>query len=621
MEIAELELRVKGSGIEVARGQLRTISEEASHASQNFRSIGTSAQLLTTSLRNIQGSRTFLDLISQQSQMDKQLAAEFQMVGTQMRLLGPGFLGITEGATKATAAKIQLTAANDSLKISMRSVSTPLVIVGSQIGGLGPVAGIAANAITTMTLASGPAGLALAALAASTGFLMHRIEQARERFRELSERELAGLARTTEELKFGQDIREQIKLLEAAQDPLEQVRLKTEQVVLAAEKSGEKQKGLRFQELSIEIEKLKIGSTALSEGFQLLGVSTRLSQADLKTFALQAAELQRGFDRGKVSAEQFETAIRNLAKQATLGGGKPTLKDVPTGSAIIGGKTFDFSEQRLIGNEANEIKKELFSIRDAIVELSKSPRELVNEFSLQPIAERFAKVGEIIRQRWGVDAPQDIAQLQTSLSSLLGTLASTFKLQIEIEGEIVKIKNVGAELDALRAKATTPIIQEVIVRTTAAGSPTLPFSEYFKDYAPGVLKDFTTKARDMAVNLNTDFSQGITASLSRMAELEAQISGFRASREGGFQASILGDFSARPRAELEALQRNVAFMLSLSRPSPPEGAGGGGGGGVVVNISFNGPVTQEVLDKGFFPKFEKTLERTTGTKPKTQVLN
>jgi hypothetical protein len=81
--------------------------------------------------------------------------------------------------------------------LSQRDLGGAVNVLTGHIAQLGPVANLASNAITSMATAASPAGIALGALAVVMGLLASRIEAARERFRELSEIELAGIARAT----------------------------------------------------------------------------------------------------------------------------------------------------------------------------------------------------------------------------------------------------------------------------------------------------------------------------------------------------------------------------------------------------------------------------------------
>src|SRR5262245_49010604 len=94
--------------------------------------------------------------------------------------------------------------------VSMRNVGSAVSTVAGQFTNLQGVAGLAANAILGLATAAGPVSIAFAVLTATVGFLVYRIEQARDRLRELAEVELAAIAREVRALDMENNIKRQL---------------------------------------------------------------------------------------------------------------------------------------------------------------------------------------------------------------------------------------------------------------------------------------------------------------------------------------------------------------------------------------------------------------------------
>src|SRR5438876_5696904 len=94
--------------------------------------------------------------------------------------------------------------------IRMRQFASAVHISAEAVGEIGPAGGLAAHGIAEMLLASGPAGIALAALAGTVGFLAFRLNQARERLRELDEVFLAETGREKKALESENEIKRRI---------------------------------------------------------------------------------------------------------------------------------------------------------------------------------------------------------------------------------------------------------------------------------------------------------------------------------------------------------------------------------------------------------------------------
>src|SRR5262245_15108474 len=107
--------------------------------------------------------------------------------------LSPAFNRVKQGAE---ALENSVARAN----VSMRNIGGAVSTVAGQLTGLQGIAGLASNAILGLATATGPVSIAFAALTATVGLFVYRIEQARDRLRELAEIELNQLARETKAL-------------------------------------------------------------------------------------------------------------------------------------------------------------------------------------------------------------------------------------------------------------------------------------------------------------------------------------------------------------------------------------------------------------------------------------
>src|SRR5262245_2118274 len=128
--------------------------------------------------------------------------------------------------------------------VSMRNVGSAVSTVAGQFTNLSGVAGLASNAILGLATATGPVSIAFAALTATVGLLVYRIEQARDRLRELAEIELAALAREMKALDMENTIKRQLAVLRAAIPEIEAVKQKYDEMRIAAEKAGARPQAL-----------------------------------------------------------------------------------------------------------------------------------------------------------------------------------------------------------------------------------------------------------------------------------------------------------------------------------------------------------------------------------------
>ena len=129
-------------------------------------------------------------------------------LGTHERALR----NLEEAEKKAGLANQQHEQATKALAISHRQLGMPIAATISQFSELSPAANLASNAIVSMTLASGPAGIALGVLAGVTGLLIYRIREARQNLANLAERELAGIAREGKLLTAEQALKDRARL-------------------------------------------------------------------------------------------------------------------------------------------------------------------------------------------------------------------------------------------------------------------------------------------------------------------------------------------------------------------------------------------------------------------------
>src|SRR3990167_3188674 len=526
-----------------------------------------------------------------------------KLVKDEIQLLGPGFIGVSAGAAQAAAATA-------SLGVKAQQMRPIIGAVAGAMGGMGTGARIAGSALTSLVFAGlGPVGIALAAVTIAAGVGS------------------AAWASYQEKVKKTE---ESLRTFAQAQTSLTNVQ---SQIALAARATEAKSP---FDKLIVDQERAR---GELKAGFDRLLADEKLDYHQRTVLAVQANEAmaslmkQQGDERirlvgtldTELSAITRLDAVQatNLLTQKSLalaaaereGASAGVVKRLQEETAALEFriKTINAAEKAARGGPiAGVFRAQVEALRKQAGDIFKAGG-VVDEGELQRIFSQFQAIKDISQQQFGFDVPPDLASKLTDTENRLKTIADRANIKLTVDlleagpkftemqnqmraieekaGLGIKfnvdtllainsIKATGTELDALRDKAARPIIQEV--RVVTSGSPTLPFSEYFQNYAPGVIGDFAKKASDIGVTLDTNFSQGIVTSLSRMAELERQLSVIRASREAGFQASIIGDFSAAPRAELEALRRNVAFLSSFGGQS-----GGGGAGGVTVNVDLS----------------------------------
>lgn len=600
MEIAELELRVKGSGISVARTDLLTIGDAARQAATSFNSMGAAAS-------------------------------------QQLRLLGPGMIQ-TAQATNSTAA------AMEQAQIKGRSLSIALSGLVAQAGLMGPAGSIAANVLQNIAIgglaAAGPVGIVTTAIAA----LIFTIDKGNEAAQKWVQQQqfIREATRSTGDIvtavttrmasvgagKFEQmAIRAQQSAREISRAFLD---LATEAILkhlepeasLLISKAAQAERNIRATTSREIVEASRAEIDSIKRTAEELAIMNSVRAQARLTAALQAGASKEVVEalhaEIRVAGERLKQMDQMQKKQFEEKFGPVDIRArelVSKGIFTVGGVTKELFEPEALP-QAQQIRAELTSIRDRMNEIAKQGTgALPSDF--EQVNTRIQQVGESIRSEFGVNVPSAIAAAQASLQLLIGSLMQEQKLTIDKDGAVRSIKDVQAELDALRAKAAVPIIQEVKIVTS--GSPTLSFSDYFQSYAPGVIADFASKVGNIGIQLDTNFSQGIVSSLARIAVLENDIA--RTIGDIALPRRSHLDLTLGPRAELASLRRSIAFLSSFAGPSASSGGGGGGGGPIDVTININGTITKNTLDQDFFPKFERTLRTITGKDLNFRVLN
>jgi hypothetical protein len=110
---------------------------------------------------------------------------------------------------------------------------------------------------------------------------------------------------------------------------------------------------------------------------------------------------------------------------------------------------------------------------------------------------------------------------------------------------------------------------DVPLRITASGSPTLPFTEYWQNYAPAVISDFVRRTNAEAVDVFSGASEvlargasvGATALGEQITEVEAFLNRFGSSRPQ-LNPPIVSGFNLTPESSIGAQQsRNTELLL------------------------------------------------------------
>ena len=514
---------------------------------------------------------------------------QLRLAREELQLLNPQLIGYSGSVTGAAQAQTQFLT-------SARPLGTALSFAASQAGVLGPAANIASNAIVAMAVQSGPAGLALGALAATIGILASRIQTARDRFRELSERELAGLAKETRGLGIEQDIRGRIKLLDTQGDKIRELAVQADQFRVKMGKEGV-EPGRIEQLLSSQFANvLKEEIASISRMDAVTAINTLLRKENALAAAQQAGE------SGKVVAALKQEII---AAQERISQIDRAEEDARGGKA---GGTF-LQQLSTLGKKVQE-----------------SLLQPIGPVQIAEFKGAIEGLGEAAIQKWGFEVPAIVQASMSKVSAQIDQLAllkQITPIEINAEQPFRELAAIQAKGEALRAfYANNPIIIRTKVETE--GSPTLPFSDYFGPggYAEKALENFSDRAPGLTFDSN--FSSAIVGALNEIIKAKEQLAQAIAFRP--FGASMIGDFSVGPAARLRALQDTLGFLQGMGTRSAAPGGGpstiSGQGGGNTFVIDLRGAhISQELLDRQLVPRFEAVIRAATGKNVDYRVFN
>lgn len=227
--------------------------------------------------------------------------------------------GTQAAAARGAQGLDALAAASSKALISHRQFGSVVTVVASQVGGLGPVANIASNAITTMALSSGPAGIALGALAATVGFLIYRVDQARERLRQLSEIELAALAREQRGLSMENEIKKRVEVLRSTVPEITEIIQKYRELRLELEKQGARPQALAAADQARDLEIAGVRKKQAEEAKRRAEEAAKAAKAEAEAIAqareslvsqIEATRQQTiAFQEGEAAAALYGIAI------------------------------------------------------------------------------------------------------------------------------------------------------------------------------------------------------------------------------------------------------------------------------------------------------------------------
>jgi len=533
---------------------------------------------------------------------------------------------LNSGNRLASQTGVQLGKTMQQTKLNSAGLGAAISALSSQLGIFGGVGSVAASSISAMATASLASVAPMAILAAAIAAVAFRVNQARERFRELAEIELKGLQRETKALQFGLDIRKQLQLLTSADPQLTEIRQRYDDLRLAAEKAGTSQDTLA-----------KITKARILEENKLL--DERIEAFRKETHArleLEEAKADAADKAAKAEAELFKAEQdRELQTLARTGG----ALGVP-------------------------FRGELDSVRASLNELAKSSHPVLKDF--QTLDEKLADIHKRLRQTFGVDMPSDLESSQSGLRGLLRTLAGEFGLTLDnvektgraieqtaaaatravqhVESSLGRINFAGGNFTNFRTRqaAFFPLSGEIVFDAFIASSPKVPFSEWLKSYGPKRIAEFARTA-GAELTLSIPNFAGSLAELERLQREAQQLqtiaggqrlvpfSGLGASRvRQGIDARFAflqpGDAAAALRSvnlQIAQLQNQLASGL-LGAEQRGGASGGASGGGVVTNITIDlrdAVLTGEFLDRELLPKLTSIILSTTGKNPGFRTLS
>jgi hypothetical protein len=480
-DIARLGLQIEAKGVAETRAQLAGLSQTAAETASKF----TSA------------------------------ASAVESAGSQIAGAPDGFLPFAvnaEGAAKRV---------DTSVKQLARSTAAAAVTMAE----LGPAGNAAANALQGLLLASGPVGLAMAALAAVIGFVSYRINEARRHLAELAEKELKALQKETDNLKLEQSVQLEIEALKSLDPELTRIRIKYREMANEAAKAGAREQAIaKIHELeALEVKKLTDTRSAAK-------AATDASQASAKKAAQELAAVKQQSALQAITDTLNETAViaglnQEIDRQRSL---------FDQGAASAAALDRNLSNLGRIKATFDEIK----GAADNFFKTGIAP-------GTQALQDQLAKIAEVesqARKTYGVNIP---ASVQTAIDRMRGFV-----------NEVAKAT--GTDLEKLKNAAPQ-------IGIGASFTPSREFEFLRKDLAS--VEAVTTDLGQGLALVNgviTNMSGPVEAVKTDIAATGAAVDGMRRGIEQSGQATQrFGETTAKQAAEAEDRFATMSSSVEL----------------------------------------------------------
>ncbi len=391
--------------------------------------------------------------------------------------------------------------------------------------------------------------------------------------------------------EFNRNIRDQIDLLKAANDPLAQIEIRLRNIRQGAD-SGTLGNLSELQRLQENAARIAAGAPLVAQGFAQIGSSTAIPKAQLDQLAIAAFNLDKQFQAGLLTARQYSEGLKSIAQ-----GGLP-------------GQEREFLQQ------IQSVKTEFSSI---------AKQDFPAALQFDQILGKLQGIKDAARETFGLDIPPSVTAQIQNLQSMVQEIAQEKKLTLSADAS-----NAFFELDRIQAKINSLQNQSIdlTVNTLATGSPTMSFSKYFTDYAPNVLQNFAKTAPSIT------FDSGMASLVSRLAfGVNSGVSFLQGVNPTGIDPSVYGVVSAGVAANQQAIDLiknslGIQTMLGPKDVVAPRiataggSSGGGSSGGAVVNIDLRGAsLDRQSLDDTVIPALERGIIRATGQLPNIRVFN
>ena len=500
--------------------------------------------------------------------------------------------------------------------------------------------------IQAEAIGTGPIGKINAAMAEATQ-QANKAHDAGKVEREEHLAQLAGIQSigAASVAEFNRGLTEQIALLNAANNPLEQIEIKMQSLRRGAD-SGTLGNLGELQRLQENAARIAAGSPLVAQGFSAIGAAAVLPKTQLDQLAISAFNLDQKFQSGMITARQYSDGLKNIA-----GGALPANQQAFTGIA-------------------DNLRKEIDSM---------SRQEFPDKFRFQEIADQAKALGQAARAAFGTEIPAAVQASIEKVSSLTQQISSEkgFTLEVNstgvqvafdtLRGQLGDLQRLGqdgfsltadtsqadaqiqsmiSKIQAMRAEASRPI--DLTLDAGVTSSPRRPFSEWMDSYAPGKIDALGKKAGSMEFSMDGG-GLGVSgggagragnASAGEIAALTRDANAYISEAGDIYTPGMTAFMQGRKLAAQDALnrltgtsangiggaivERRRAAASGETAGADSSGGGGGGGGGASgeVNITINiGSVTQELLDRELLPRFEGAVKQATGKSPSYRVLN